>query len=288
MEQVWAGLDQLIAELLDEAGADGVDLLGHSLGTTVSQGYLNSSPERAARVAHYVNIDGRTTASPPAGWKRWRCGARATRPAKSSARKNYYAPDQSHVQVATSADVRPGLRVLHRTAPKTTDVVHERGRIRLSGEANVFPQNLGADGFTLRILEMGRRTGERSTGVLRPPSRSGRTALGTVQGAGRRALRVRADPHRWVGPPPLLPAVPAERPPGPPAHVPARRGPRPVEGAQRHVCRLRGHPLQGDVGRPGRQQRHPRNQRGEHPQPGHRATTSTSTRCSWPTTTSTV
>ena len=57
--QVLAGLDTLIAELLAETGADKVDLLGHSLGTFLMQMYL-SSPERAAKVAHYVNIDGAT------------------------------------------------------------------------------------------------------------------------------------------------------------------------------------------------------------------------------------
>ena len=58
MNQIYANLDQLIADLLKETGADQVDLLGHSLGTFVSYGYLTSSPARAAKVAHYVNIDG--------------------------------------------------------------------------------------------------------------------------------------------------------------------------------------------------------------------------------------
>lgn len=52
--QIWGNLDQLIGALLNETGADQVDLLGHSLGTTVLQGYLNSSAARAAKVAHYV------------------------------------------------------------------------------------------------------------------------------------------------------------------------------------------------------------------------------------------
>ena len=47
MEQVWAGLDALITEKLAATGADKVDLAGHSLGTTVLQGYLTSSPERS-------------------------------------------------------------------------------------------------------------------------------------------------------------------------------------------------------------------------------------------------
>jgi pimeloyl-ACP methyl ester carboxylesterase len=162
MEQVWAGLDQLIAELLDETGADGVDLLGHSLGTTVSHGYLNSSLERAARVAHYVNIDGRTAAAPPGGVDTLAVWGEGDQTRQIVGAQNYYAPDQSHVQVATSAETFAQIyEFFTGREPKTTDVVREWGRIRLFGEANVFPQNQGADGFTLRIYEIDRRTGER-------------------------------------------------------------------------------------------------------------------------------
>jgi pimeloyl-ACP methyl ester carboxylesterase len=162
MEQVWEGLDQLITELLDETGADGVDLLGHSLGTAVSQGYLNSSAERAARVAHYVNIDGRTAAAPPGGVDTLAVWGEGDQARQIAGARNYYAPGQSHVQVATSAETFAQIyEFFTGRAPKTTDVVPEHGRIRLSGEANVFPQNQGADGFTLRIFEIDRRTGER-------------------------------------------------------------------------------------------------------------------------------
>jgi pimeloyl-ACP methyl ester carboxylesterase len=162
MDEVLAGLQQLIDELLDETGADGVDLLGHSLGTTVSHNYLNSSPARAADVAHYVNIDGRTAAAPPGGVDTLAVWGEGDQARQIVDAQNYYAPDQSHVQVATSAETFAQIyKFLTGRAPKTTDVVRERGRIRLSGEANVFPQNLGADGFTLRIFEIDRRTGER-------------------------------------------------------------------------------------------------------------------------------
>jgi pimeloyl-ACP methyl ester carboxylesterase len=158
MEEVWAGLDELIAELLRETGADGVDLLGHSLGTTVSQGYLTSSPERAASVAHYVNIDGRTAASPPGGVDTLAVWGEGDQTRQIVGAQNYYAPEQSHVQVATSAETFAQIyRFFTGHGPKTTDVVSQRGQIRLSGEANVFPQNQGADGFTLQIFEIDRR-----------------------------------------------------------------------------------------------------------------------------------
>jgi pimeloyl-ACP methyl ester carboxylesterase len=158
MEEVWAGLDELIAELLRETGADGVDLLGHSLGTTVSQGYLTSSPERAASVAHYVNIDGRTAAAPPGGVDTLAVWGEGDQTRQIVGAQNHYAPDQAHVQVATSAETFAQIyRFFTGHEPKTTDVVPQAGRIRLSGEANVFPQNQGADGFTLQIFEIDRR-----------------------------------------------------------------------------------------------------------------------------------
>lgn len=162
MDQVWAGLDDLIAQLLADTGADGVDLLGHSLGTAVSQGYLNSSPERAARVAHYVNIDGRTATSPPGGVDTLAVWGEGDQTRQIVGANNYYAPGQSHVQVATSAETFAQIyEFFSGVQPTTTDIVPEHGRIRLSGEANVFPQNQGAEGFTLRIFEIERRTGQR-------------------------------------------------------------------------------------------------------------------------------
>src|ERR671918_2715756 len=161
MAEVQAGLDALIDEVLAETGADGVDLLGHSLGTAVSQGYL-STPERAAKVAHYVNIDGRPAGASPGGVETLAVWGEGNQADEIVGAENYYAPDQSHVQVATSAETFEQIyEFLTDREPKTTDVVPERGRIHLSGEANVFPQNVGADGFTLRIYEIDRRTGER-------------------------------------------------------------------------------------------------------------------------------
>ncbi|MGB8706538.1 MAG: alpha/beta fold hydrolase, partial [Dehalococcoidia bacterium] len=65
--EVLAGIDQLIATVLKDTGADKVDAVGHSLGTRVMQTYLRSSPERAAKVAHYVNIDGQAGEDLPGG-----------------------------------------------------------------------------------------------------------------------------------------------------------------------------------------------------------------------------
>jgi triacylglycerol esterase/lipase EstA (alpha/beta hydrolase family) len=71
-EQVYGMRDALIARATRRSGRPKVDVLGHSLGTSIMQEYL-ATPERAARVAHYVNIDGRT-AAPRAASRCWRSG----------------------------------------------------------------------------------------------------------------------------------------------------------------------------------------------------------------------
>ena len=59
----------------------------------MSQSYLNSSPERAARVAHYVNLDGaHRDGAARAASRRWRSGARATRPAPIDRRDERVLP----------------------------------------------------------------------------------------------------------------------------------------------------------------------------------------------------
>jgi pimeloyl-ACP methyl ester carboxylesterase len=163
MDQVWAGLDALIAAKLAATGADKVDLAGHSLGTAVLQGYLTSSPERAARVAHYVNIDGRTGSAPPGGVPTLAVWGEGSPARQIVGATNWYAPDQSHVQVATSAQTFGQMyRFLTGSGPRTTDVIPERpGRVRISGEANLFPSNAGAAGVTVEIWRVEAATGER-------------------------------------------------------------------------------------------------------------------------------
>ncbi|HEY3139932.1 MAG TPA: hypothetical protein VGJ86_02320 [Acidimicrobiales bacterium] len=163
MEQVWAGLDALIAQMLESSGADQVDLLGHSLGTTVSHGYLNSSPERAAKVAHYVNIDGRTAAAPPGGVPTLAVWGEGSQSRQIVGATNFYSPNQSHVQVATAAETFAQFyEFFTGQAPRTTGIARDRdGRVNLSGEANQFPSNVGAEGTTLEIWEVSRQTGER-------------------------------------------------------------------------------------------------------------------------------
>jgi pimeloyl-ACP methyl ester carboxylesterase len=165
-EQVYAKLDALIARMRRRSGRPKVDVLGHSLGTSVMQEYL-ATPARAARVAHYVNLDGRTAAAPPGGVPTLAVWAGVGTPGRSIAgATNLTIPNQTHVEVATSAQTFAAVyRFLRGRRPETTKVVPKRGKfLRVAGRAVLFPQNAGATDATLTIWKVrpatGRHVGE--------------------------------------------------------------------------------------------------------------------------------
>jgi len=160
---VLADLDALIAELQAQTGRAQVDLLGHSLGTFVSQSFL-STPARAANVAHYVNIDGASAAAPPGGVPTLALWAGADPPVgEIVGAVNVTLAGQEHIESATSAEAFAEMYYFFRgEAPATTDVVPEPpGRVQISGQVNFFPSNEGIAGATLELWEVHRDTGLR-------------------------------------------------------------------------------------------------------------------------------
>jgi len=167
LAQVWANLDQLIATLLSETGASQVDILAHSLGTSVMYGYLASSSARAASVAHYVNIDGQANnpgvptlalwaeADPPA--------FQAMGPRSMPNATNVTIPGVTHVECATcAASFLQMYEFFTGHAPKTTDILPEPwDHIWLAGRALLFPQNMGVAGSTVQIYRVNSHTGAR-------------------------------------------------------------------------------------------------------------------------------
>ena len=160
-EQVYARLDAQIARLLRRSGRRKVDLLGHSLGTSVLQEYL-ATPERAARVAHYVNLDGRTATAPPGGVPTLAVWAGVGTPGRTiTGATNVTIPNQTHVQVATSAETFAAVyRFLRGRRPETTRILPKRGKfVSVAGRAVLFPQNAGATNATLRVWKVKPLTG---------------------------------------------------------------------------------------------------------------------------------
>ena len=166
-QQLFPRLDALIAQLKSETGRPQVELTAHSLGTALMQDYLNSSPSRAANVAHYVNIDGRTASSPPGGVPTlalWATKGPLSPPGRSiTGATNVSIPDSTHVQAATSAVSFAAIyRFFTGTAPSTTEVVPESGKITLAGKALLFPNNTGLSGATVEVWPIDDATGQRS------------------------------------------------------------------------------------------------------------------------------
>ena len=160
-EQVWVAIDAEIDRILAATGADRVDLAGHSLGTSVLQGYLTSTPERAARVAHYVNIDGFPGRGPARrASRRWRSGAWATTRRHPGRRE----PPRPHAEPRPGGDVRRDVRG-DVPVPHGPGAAHDRHRPRAA--------RTGADlgpGHDLPV-EQSARPAPRSScgGSTRPP-----------------------------------------------------------------------------------------------------------------------
>jgi pimeloyl-ACP methyl ester carboxylesterase len=164
-DQVLSKLDDLIAKLKAETGRPQVDLVGHSLGTSLSHSYL-SSPERAANVAHYVNIDGAQSASPPGGVPTLAIWAGAGTPGRSiGGATNVTVPNQTHVQSATSPETFAAMyQFLTGHSPATTRIVPERRHwIEIAGRAVDFPQNVGVQNASLEVWPVWGGTGRRIT-----------------------------------------------------------------------------------------------------------------------------
>ena len=156
-------LDAFIDDLLAETGDDQVYVLGHSAGTFVMAGYLASSPERAARVAKYVGIDGLSLPACPGGVPCMGLWARGN-PARTLGSTNVHLPEHGHTDVVTSAEgFAAQYEFLTGEAPATTLVLPERpGQVEVAGRALNFPANTGIDGATVQLWKVNPNTGQRS------------------------------------------------------------------------------------------------------------------------------
>ena len=157
MVQRHAQINALVDQLLLSTGAAQVNLLGHSLGTAVSQMYL-ADPANAAKVAHYVNIDGRGAAAPPGGVPTlalW--GQYVTEEVEGAL--NIYPPENDpagHIEVSTSADSFVHMyRFFNDEEPQLSSIPEaDADHVWLAGKANLFPQNAGAAGARLEVYEI--------------------------------------------------------------------------------------------------------------------------------------
>ncbi|MEV6495297.1 alpha/beta fold hydrolase [Actinoplanes sp. NPDC051633] len=154
-------LEQRIDQLRRETGADKVELVAHSLGTFLAQSFLDTR-SRAAKVAHYVNLDGSTALRQPGGVPTLAIWGEGSTLRRIRGAANVYQSDQSHTQTVTSVQSFTQMyRFFTGSAPATTAVVPQPGPISLSGRAVLFPSNGAASGMSVDVFEVSATTGAR-------------------------------------------------------------------------------------------------------------------------------
>ncbi|WP_406465302.1 hypothetical protein OHB07_30760 [Streptomyces sp. NBC_00111] len=157
-----AGLEALVDAVRARTGAAQVDLLAHSRGTRVAQAYL-AVPERAAEVAKYVNLDGRTAASQPGGVPTLAIWSSLQPNGAIGGAVNVHEPQAGHTESATSAESFGHIYAFLRGRPPlTTRVLPEPpASVRIAGRAVYFPQNTGLAG-RLEVWRLDPATGARA------------------------------------------------------------------------------------------------------------------------------
>jgi pimeloyl-ACP methyl ester carboxylesterase len=176
--QVDAQIDAKVAALKRRTGAKKIDLVGHSLGTSVSYKYLTDSSkgaQRRANIAHYVNVDGQSsnpgvpTLALWAGRRQGTMTGNVTTPHMDGA-KNVTIANQTHVQTCTSSQSFVQMYKFFTGRRPARDIVRQRGRIKLAGRALTFPQNVGLAGTTVQVWQLrsnGRRAKASPTASLK-------------------------------------------------------------------------------------------------------------------------
>lgn len=161
--EVFARLDTLIADLQESSGAEQVNLLGHSQGTGLVQGYLNSNAERAADVAQYVNLDGSPGGTVPATVETLAIWGEGDPGRQIPGATNVQFAEQAHTEVVNSPETFATIyEFFTGEEPEVGEVVREPAdEIEVSGRAIFFPQNTGATNVVLNIYEVDGETGLR-------------------------------------------------------------------------------------------------------------------------------
>jgi hypothetical protein len=155
-------IDDGIAALERRTGKSKVDVVAHSLGTSVMYDYLTNgamAARRRANVAHYINVDGQNQNPGVPTLAVW--AGRGTPGRSMDGAQNVTIPNQTHVQTCTSnLSFRQYYRFLTGHRPKY-DIVPQTGSIEVGGKALNFPENSGAVGTTVQVWpldDQGRRT----------------------------------------------------------------------------------------------------------------------------------
>ncbi len=159
-----AQINAIIDTLLAASGAKKVNLIGHSMGTQVSFNFL-SDPNNAARVAHYVSVDGRACDAPPGGVPTLALWGQYVDREITGAEENVY-PDPAnpigHIETCTSEQSFVRMyRFFEGAPPQISQIPIAQGEtVKIAGRVAYFPANTGALG-TLQIFKLNSDTAQR-------------------------------------------------------------------------------------------------------------------------------
>src|SRR5881398_3975913 len=145
-------IDDAIAALKRRTGRSKVDVVAHSLGTSVMYDYLtngNMASQRRANVAHYINVDGQNKNPGVPTLAVW--AGRGTPGRNMDGAQNVTIPDQTHVQTCTSAESFVQYYTFLTGHKPAHDIVPQSGPIQVAGKALDFPQNTGLVGATVQL-----------------------------------------------------------------------------------------------------------------------------------------
>jgi hypothetical protein len=162
-------LDTFIDKVLKETGASKVELVGHSQGGQKGYSYCSDSL-RAKKVAHYVHVASNGQAK-PAGYY----GDIPTLNLSSAddavagvttitGASNVSLTGKDHYEVATSVESFEAMYKFFNNdvAPKTLDITKESAPV-ISGRAVVMGDNTSVGAATVKIFEVDKSSGARST-----------------------------------------------------------------------------------------------------------------------------
>jgi pimeloyl-ACP methyl ester carboxylesterase len=156
-------IDDAIAALKQRTGKPQVDVVAHSLGTSVMYDYLTNGPmaaQRRANVGHYINVDGQNQNPGVPTLAVW--AGRGTPGRHMDGAQNVTIPNQTHVQTCTSSESFIAYYTFLTGRRPAHDIVRQDGAIQVAGRALNFPQNSGLAGATVQIWPL-HADGTRST-----------------------------------------------------------------------------------------------------------------------------
>jgi len=147
-------LDEYFDAVMAETGDDQVYVAAHSAGTSIMVRYLNDSPERSARVAKYINIDGARGEFCPGNPDPVPCITISQ--GGSLGPINYHFPEWQHTQCVTHPEsFAIQYEFLTGEEPETTLVLPEPpGQVEIGGRVIYFPANTVPVGATLEIWQI--------------------------------------------------------------------------------------------------------------------------------------